>query len=68
MRTMIVFFGALLAIPVVQVALGPHFARAGAPIVIDRSHQVIIALSKHLQGGETGFRAAPRPERRPKAG
>ena len=68
MRTMIFFLTALLAIPVVQIALGPHFARAGVPIVIDRSHQIIIALSKHLQGGEIGFRAAPRPERRPKAG
>jgi hypothetical protein len=65
---MIVFFAALLAIPIVQVALGPHFARAGAPIVIDRSQQIIIALSKHLQGGEIGFHSAPRLERRPKAG
>jgi len=65
---MIVFFAALLAIPVIQVALGPHFARAGTPIVIDRSRDIIIAVSKHLQGRDIGFHAAPRPERRPKAG
>jgi hypothetical protein len=67
MRTMIIFFIALLAIPVVQVAVGPRFERSGAPVVIDRSSQIIIAVGKHLRTREIEYPMGPRSERRPKA-
>ena len=47
MRTMIVFFIALLAIPVVQVASGP-FERSGAPLVVDRNNTIIMTFGKSL--------------------
>ena len=68
MRAMIFFFTALLAIPVVQVAIGPRFERTGARVVIDRSGEIIVAVGKHLRTRETGYPMGPRPERRPKAG
>jgi hypothetical protein len=64
---MIVFFIALLAIPVVQVAVGPRFERSGAPVVIDRSSRVIIAVAKHLRAREIEYPMGPRSERHPKA-
>jgi hypothetical protein len=64
---MIIFFIALLAIPVVQVAVGPRFERSGAPVVIDRSSQIIIAVGKHLRTREIEYPMGPRSERRPKA-
>jgi hypothetical protein len=64
---MIVFFIALLAIPVVQVAVGPRFERSGAPVVIDRSSQIIIAVGKHLRTREIEYPMGQRPERHPKA-
>jgi hypothetical protein len=67
MKTMIVFFIALLAIPVVQVAVGPRFERSGAPVVIDRSSRIIIAVGKHLRTREIENLMGPRPERHPKA-
>ena len=67
MRTLIFFFIALLAIPVVQVALGPRFERAGAPILIDRSSKIIIAVGKHLRTRGIENPMGPRSERRPKA-
>jgi hypothetical protein len=66
MRTMIVFFIALLAIPVVQVAFGPRNERTGSPILIDRSNKIIIAVSKHLRARDMNYSTAPRTERRPK--
>ncbi len=66
MRTLIFFFIALLAIPVVQVALGPRFERAGAPILIDRSSKIIIAVGKHLRARDIEYPMAPGLERRPK--
>jgi hypothetical protein len=66
MRTIIVFFVALLAIPVVQIAFGPRLERAGAPVLIDRSANIIIAVSKHLRARDLDYPAAPRRERRPK--
>jgi hypothetical protein len=67
MRTMIVFFIALFAIPVVQVAVGPRFERTGAPVVIDRSSKIIIAVGKHLRTRDIEYPMGPRPEPRPKA-
>jgi hypothetical protein len=64
---MIVFFIALLTIPVVQVAVGPRFERSGAPVVIDRSSKIIIAVGKHLRTREIENPMGPRSERRPKA-
>ena len=63
MRTMVFFFTALFAVPVVQVAVGPHFERP--VVVIDCSIET--AVSQHLRARETGFPIAPRPERWPKA-
>ena len=68
MRTMIVFFIALLTIPVVQVAIGPRLERGGVPVVIDRSSKIIIAVGKHLRTREVGYPMGPSSERRPKAG
>jgi hypothetical protein len=66
MRTMIVFFIVLLAIPVVQVAFGPRLERAGAPVVIDQSSKIVIAVGKHLRTRDIEYPMGPRPERRPK--
>jgi hypothetical protein len=66
MRTMIVFFIALLGIPVVRVAIGPRNERASTPVLIDRSSKIIIAVSKHLQAWDIEYPTAPRTERRPK--
>jgi len=60
MRTMIVFFIALLAIPVVQVAFGPRNERTGSPILIDRSNEIITAVSKHLRARDMAYPTAPR--------
>ena len=68
MRTMIVFFIALLAIPVVQVAISPRLERGGVPVVIDRSSKVIIAVGKHLRMREIEHPMGPSSERRPKVG
>ena len=67
MRTMIVFFIALFAIPVVQVAIGPRFERTGAPVLIDRSSQIIMAVGKHLRTRDIGYPMDPKSEPRPKA-
>ena len=67
MRTMIVFFIALLAIPVVQVTIGPRFERAGVPVLIDHSSKIIIAVGKHLRTRNIEYLMGPRSERRPKA-
>jgi hypothetical protein len=56
MRTMIVFFIALLTIPVVQVAIGPPLERGGVPVVIDRSSKIIVAVGKHLRTRELNTR------------
>ena len=64
MRTIIFFFVALLAIPIVQIAFGAPPQRAGTPVQIDRSDKIIIAVSKHLRGRDIDFLMAPRPERR----
>jgi hypothetical protein len=66
MRTFVFFFIALLAIPVVQIAFGPRLERAGAPVLIDRSANIIIAVGKHLRARDPDYPTAPRPERRPK--
>jgi hypothetical protein len=66
MRTLIFFFIALLTIPVVQVAFGQRFERAGAPVLIDRSSKIIAAVGKQLRTREIEYPIAPRPERRPK--
>jgi hypothetical protein len=66
MRTLIVFFIALFAIPVVQVAIGPRFERSGAPVLIDRSEKVIIAIGKHLRNHDIENPMGPTAERRPK--
>jgi hypothetical protein len=66
MRTMIIFFIALLAIPVVQVAIGPRFERPGVPILINHSGQVIIAVGKRLRPRDIDYPMGPRSER-PKA-
>jgi hypothetical protein len=63
MRTMIVFFIALFAIPVVQVAVGPRFERPGAPVLINHSGQVIIALGKRLRPRDIEYPMGPRSER-----
>ena len=68
MRTLIVFFIALLAIPILQITIGPRFERPGAPILIDRSSKIIMALGKHLRARGIEYPMGPRPERRPKAG
>jgi hypothetical protein len=68
MRTMIVFFIALLAIPIIQITIGPRFERPGAPVVIDRSSKIVTALGRHLRGRDFEFPMVPRSERRPKAG
>jgi hypothetical protein len=67
MRTIIFFFVALLAIPIVQIAFGPRLERAGTPIHIDRSDQIIIAVSKHLHARDIESPMTPRAERRPKS-
>jgi hypothetical protein len=67
MRTMIIFFIALLTIPVVQVAVGPRFERSGAPVVIDRSSKIIIAVGKHLRIRDIEYPTGPKPEHLPKA-
>ncbi len=45
----IVFFIALLAIPVVQVAFAPRLERAVAPVFSDRSIKILIAVGKQLR-------------------
>jgi len=66
MRTMAFFFIALLAIPVIQIAYGPRLERAGAPVVIDRSAKIMIAVSKHLRVRDLDDLTTSRSERRPK--
>jgi len=63
MRTIIFFFVALLAIPIAQIAFGPPLERAGAPVRIDRSGQIIIAVGKHLRARDIEL---PLTARRPK--
>jgi hypothetical protein len=67
MRTMIVYFIALLAIPVAQVVMGPRLDRAGVPVVIDRSSQIIIAVGRHLRAPDIAYPLGPGSERRPRA-
>ena len=67
MRTMIVYFIALLAIPVVQIAIGPRLDRAGVPVIIDRSSQLIIAVGKHLRTPDIAYPSGAWSERRPRA-
>jgi hypothetical protein len=62
MRAMIVFFIALLAIPVVQVTVGPQFERSGAPVLIDRSSKVIFALGKRLHARDIEYPMRPKPK------
>jgi hypothetical protein len=66
MRTMIMFFVVLLAIPVVQVAIGPRLERSGAPVVIDRSGEVMLAIGKHLRIREIVYPMGQRSEPHPK--
>jgi hypothetical protein len=66
MRTIVFFFVALLAIPIAQIAFGPRLVRAGTPVLIDRSGQIIIAVSKHLRVRDFELPLTPRAERRPK--
>jgi hypothetical protein len=66
MRTIMFFFAALVAIPIVQIAFGSRLERAGAPVAIDRSSQIIIAVSKHLHARDLEFPMTPRTERRPR--
>jgi hypothetical protein len=68
MRSMVLFFIALLAIPVIQVAFGPRLERAGSPVLIDRSSKIIIAVGKRLRNRDIDNPMAPRPERHPKTG
>lgn len=49
MRTMIVFFIALLAIPFSQVAIDLWFDRPGAPVFISQSSRISTAFVKHLR-------------------
>jgi hypothetical protein len=67
MQTIFGFFTALLAIPVVQVACAPRLARAGAPVLMDRSSKILLADGKQLRTREIGDPMSPRSERRPKA-
>jgi hypothetical protein len=67
MRTMIVFFIALLAIPIIQITIGARFERTGAPVLIDQSSKIVTALGKHLRVRNFEFPMGPRSERRPKA-
>jgi hypothetical protein len=67
MRTMIVFFIALLAVPVVQVAIGPRFERPGAPVHINQSGKIIIAVGKHLRIRDIEYPTGPKSEHLPKA-
>jgi hypothetical protein len=55
MRTMIVFFIVLFAIPILQVAIGPQFERTGAPVLIDRSSKTIVAVGKHLRSRDIEY-------------
>jgi hypothetical protein len=67
MRTMIVFFIALFAIPIVQVAIGPRLERTGATVLIDRSSKVIIAVGKRLRTRDIEYPTGPRLELLPKS-
>jgi hypothetical protein len=67
MRTIIVFFIALLAIPVVQVAFAPRLERAGAPVFLDRSSKILIVVGKQFRTRDLEYPMSPRSERRPKA-
>jgi hypothetical protein len=49
MRTMIVIFIALLAIPFFQVAIDLRFDRPGAPVFINQSSRISTAFGKHLR-------------------
>jgi hypothetical protein len=51
MRTIIVFFIALIAIPVVEVAFAPALERGGTPILTDRSSKILIALGESPDPG-----------------
>ena len=42
-------------------------APAAAPVLIDRSSKIIIAVDKHLRTRDTQYPMVPRSERRPKA-
>ena len=60
MRTITFFLIALLAIPVVQVATGPRFERAGTPIPMDSSSKIIVAVSKHLRARDIEYPTGPK--------
>ena len=49
MRTMIVVFIALLAIPFLQVAIDLRFDRHGAPVFINQSSRISTSFGKHLR-------------------
>jgi hypothetical protein len=66
MRTIIVFFIALLAFPVVQIAFAPRLERTGAPVLIDRSSNIFIAVGKQPGARDIEYPMSPRSERRPK--
>jgi hypothetical protein len=51
---------------VVQVAIGPRFERSGAPVVIDRSGEVMLAIGKHLRTREIAYPMGQRSEPHPK--
>jgi hypothetical protein len=67
MRAMIIFFVALFAIPIVQVAIGPRLERGRAPVLIDRSNKIISAVGKRLWTRDIEDRLGPRRQQRPKA-
>jgi hypothetical protein len=60
MRTIIVFFIALFAIAIVQVAIGPQLERTGAPALIDRSNKIILAIRKHLWAPDIEYPNRPK--------
>jgi hypothetical protein len=56
MRTIIAFFIALLAIPVVQVAFAPLLGRTSAPVLIDRGSKTLIAVGSSSGPGISNTR------------
>jgi hypothetical protein len=47
--------------------MGPRLDRAGVPVVIDRSSQIIIAVGRHLRTPDIEYLLGPGSERRPRA-
>jgi hypothetical protein len=47
--------------------MGPRLDRAGVPVVIDRSSQIIIAVGRHLRAPDIEYPLGPGSERRPRA-